>query len=89
MVCSYRSYFIKLLVVLIYFQVKGYPLRFNHVCQGEYVVLNDIDFDRAERNICRDCVDELRGGGKYYTLKKVGDRNMYRADKSKEDEEEA
>ena len=57
-------------------QVEGYPFRLNHVCQGGYVVLNDIDFDgaersRAERNICINCVDELWVRGKSETLKKV------------------
>ena len=27
------------------------------------MVLNDIDFEGGERNVCRDCVDALWGGG--------------------------
>ena len=76
-------------MALVHCHMEGCALQFHRVYQGGGVAMYDIDLDRAERNICRDCVDELRGGGKYYTLKKVGDRNMYRADKSKEDEEEA
>ena len=42
------------------------------------MVLNFIDFDGVERNICLDCVDDLRGRGKSETLKKVGDSTVYR-----------
>ena len=45
------------------------------------MVLNDIYFDGAERNICRDCVDELRGWGKSETFKKVGNITVYGMDK--------
>ena len=62
-------------------------MRLYRICQGEYVVLNDIDCDVAERNIYRDCVDELQGRGKSETEKKVGDTNVYGADESEEEEE--
>ena len=88
MVCSYRSSCIELPVALVGCQMEGIPLLLDHVCQVDYVVLNYIDFEGAERNICHDCVDELRGRGKPETLKKVGDRTVYRAYKSEEDEEE-
>ena len=52
------------------------------------MLLNDIDFDRAERKICRDCVEELRGRGNSETLKKVGDRIVYGTEESEEDKEE-
>ena len=44
------------------------------------MVLNYIDFDGAERKICRDCVDELRVGRKSETLKKMGNSTMYGTD---------
>ena len=65
-------------MVLVDFQVDGCPMRLHHVCQGEYVVLNDIDFDGAERKICCDCVDKLWGKVKSKTLKKVRDITVYR-----------
>ena len=40
------------------------PSRLHHVCQGGYVLSNDIDFDRAKRKIFRNCVDKIRGQGK-------------------------
>ena len=36
------------------------------------MLLNDIDFDGAEWNICCDCVDKLQDQGKSETLKKAG-----------------
>ena len=30
-----------------------------NICQGEYVLLNDINFDGGEQKICRNSVDEL------------------------------
>ena len=63
MVCSYLSYCIYLTVVLVGFQVEGFPFRMHHVCQVEYVLLNYIDFDGAERKFCRDCVDNIWGRG--------------------------
>ena len=50
--------------------------------------MNYIDFDGAERKICRNCVDKLRGRGKSETLNKVGDITVYRTDESEEDQEE-
>ena len=47
---------------------------------GGYVVLNDIYFDVSERNICRDCIDELQGRGKSETVKKMWDINLYGVD---------
>ena len=85
---SYRSSCLDLPVALVDCQVEGCPSRLHHICQGGYVVLNYIDFDRGERKICRDCVDKLRVGGKSETLKKVGDSTVYGKDKSEEDEEE-
>ena len=86
-VCSYRSSCLYLPVVLVDCQVEGHPLRSHHICQGEYVVLNDIDFDGAERKIFRDCVDAIQGKGKSETLKKVGDSTVYGTDESEEDKE--
>ena len=44
-VWSYRSWCIDLTVALIDFQLEGCPLSLNRVCQGEYVLFNDINFD--------------------------------------------
>ena len=52
------------------------------------MVFNNIDFDRAEQNICRDCVDKLRGRGKSEILKKVENITVYGTDESEEDKEE-
>ena len=52
------------------------------------MVLNDIDFDIRERKICWDCVDEIWGQVKSETLQKVGNRTMYGADESEDDDEE-
>ena len=52
------------------------------------MTLDYIDFDRAEHNICRNCVDELRGRGKSETLDKVRDRTVYGMDESEEYKEE-
>ena len=64
MVCYYRPSCIDLPVALFDCHVEVCPLRLQHVCQGEYMVLNDIDFDGEERNVCRDCVDKLLIWGK-------------------------
>ena len=61
-------------------QVEGCHFCLHHVFQGGYVVLNYINFDGAERKICRNCVDKLRVQGKSKTLKKVGDRTVYGMD---------
>ena len=44
------------------------------------MVLNYIDFDRAERNICCGCVYKIQVWDKSETLKKVGDINVYGTD---------
>ena len=52
------------------------------------MLLNNIDFDGVERNICCNCVDKIRGRGKSETLKKVGDSTVYGTEESEEEEEE-
>ena len=59
MVCSYRYSCLDLPMVLFDCQVESFPYRLYHVCKGEYVLLNHIDFDGAERKICRDFVNKL------------------------------
>ena len=61
MVCSYQSFYIDLPVTIVGFQVEGCPSRLHHICQGGYVVFNDIYFDGAEQKICCNCVDKLWG----------------------------
>ena len=77
MVCSYRYSCLDLPVALVDCQVGGFPSRLHHVCQGEYVAMNEINLDGGERNIYRDCVDNIWGRGKPETLKKVGDSIVY------------
>ena len=59
MVFSYRYSCLDLHVALVDFQVEVCVSRLNHVCQGGYVDVHEINLDGAERKICRDCVDEL------------------------------
>ena len=77
MVCSYRYSCLDLPVALVDSQVEGCYLRLYNVCQGEYVATNEIHIDGGERNICRNCADEIRVQGKSETLKKVGDITVY------------
>ena len=74
--CSYRYSCLDLPVVLVYCHMEGCPLCLHHVCQGCYVVFDDIEIHRAERRICCDCVDELQGWIKSDMLKKVVDKNV-------------
>ena len=69
-------------MALVACQVEGCPLCLYHVCQGEHVIFNYIDFDRGERKICRNCVDKIQGQGKLERLKNVGDSTLYRIDES-------
>ena len=50
--------------------------------------MHEINIDRAERKICRDCVDELWIGGKPEKLKKLGHSIVYKIDESEEEWEE-
>ena len=43
--------------------VEVCPRCLHHVCQGEYVTLNYIDFDGREKNICYVCVNGTGWGG--------------------------
>ena len=38
-------------MVLVDFKVEGCPSRLHRVCQGEYVILDYIDFDGEKRKI--------------------------------------
>ena len=63
MVCYCRYSCLDLSVALVDCQVEGRPSSLQNVCQGRVVILNYIDFEGGELNICRDCVDDLWGGG--------------------------
>ena len=52
------------------------------------MAMHDIKLDGAERRICRNCVDDLRMGGKPEKLNKLGHRTVYRREESEEDKEE-
>ena len=88
MACSYRSSCLGFPVALVDCQMKGCESRLHHVCQGEYVAMHDIKLDGAERKICRECVDNLRMGGKPEKLKMVQHSTVFRTDELEEDEEE-
>ena len=47
--------------------------------------MHEIDIDVVERRIFRDCVDELRIGGKPEELKKVRHSTVYSTEKSDEE----
>ena len=51
MVCSYRYFCLELPLKIVDCQVEGLPLILHRVCQGEYVILYDIDFEGGERKI--------------------------------------
>ena len=87
MVCSYRYSCLDLPVTLVDFHMKGCEPRLDHVFQGDYVDMNEIDIDISELRICHNYVDKLWMGGKPKKLKKVQHRTVYRTDKSEEDEE--
>ena len=72
MVCSYRSSRIDLPVAIFDFQTEGCPFLMYQDCQRKYVILNSIYFERAERKICHNCVDNIWDQGKSERLKKVG-----------------
>ena len=86
-VCSYRSSCLDLLVALVDCRMRGCGSRLHHVCQGEYVAMHEINIDGAEREICRECVDNLRMGGKPEKLKMVQHSTVYRTYEFGEDEE--
>ena len=88
MVCFYHYSCLDLPAALVDYQVEGCSLRLHHVCRGEYVLLNHIGFDGAERDIFRYCVDKLQERDKSETLKKVGYSTMYGTDESENEEEE-
>ena len=78
--CHYHSSCLELTVALVDCQLDDFPLLLHHVCQRGCVLLNYIDFDRAERNFCCDCVDKIWVRVKSDTLKKVGDITVYGMD---------
>ena len=75
-------------MALVDFQMEGCASLLHHVYKGGYVAMHEIDLGGEEWNICGDCVDNLRMGGKPDKLKKLGDSTLYRTDKSEEDKEE-
>ena len=81
-VYSYCSSCLNLPVALVDCQMEGCASRLHHFYQGKYVAMHDIDLDGTERKIFRNCVDELRVGGKPEKLKKVGHSTVYRADEA-------
>ena len=76
MVCFYHFSFLDLPVRLLIVRWSISLRACKTFVGGGYVLLNDTDHDRAEQNICCNCVDELQGRGKSDTLKKVGDSTV-------------
>ena len=72
-------------MALVDFQMKGCESRLHHVYQGEYVAMHDIELDGSERKICRECIDDLRMGGKFEKSKMIQDSTVYRMDELEED----
>ena len=87
MVYSYRSSCLDLPVALVDIYIEGCASRLQHIYQGEYVAMNEINLVGAERNIYHNCVDKFWMGGKTEKLKKVQHSTVYRMDESEEDEE--
>ena len=65
-------------MALIDCQVEVCALRLHHIYQKEYVTMHEINIDRSEQKICRDCVDELWMGGNLDKLKNMGKITVYR-----------
>ena len=84
-VCSYRYSSLDTPVALVGFQMKGREPRLQHVCQGEYVDMHEIDLDGAEQKICRTFIDNRRMGGKPKKSKMVQHSTVYRKDELEED----
>ena len=81
MACSYRPSCIDLSVEIVDCQMKVCELRLHYVYQGDYVAMHDVDIDRAELKICRDCFDKLWMGGNPDKSKKVQPSTVYRTGK--------
>ena len=47
--------------------------------------MREIELDGVERKICRECIDDLRMGGKPEKLKMVQHSTVYRTDELEED----
>ena len=50
--------------------------------------IHEINLDGSEQKICRECIDDLRMGGKFEKSKMMQDSTVYRIDELEEDEEE-
>ena len=72
-------------MALVDFLVEGRPSSLRHICQGEYVAMNEIDLDRGEQNIFRNYVDEIQGRGKSKTLNNMGSSTVYGTGKLEEE----
>ena len=76
MACSCRSSCLGLPVDLFDCQIKGCGSGLHHVCQGGYVDMHESELDGSERNICRECIDDLRMGRKFEKLKMMQDSTV-------------
>ena len=63
-------------MALVNCQVEVVPSRLHQFFQEKYVLLNYINFEGGKRNICCNCVSNIKGGGED-KFKKVGDRTVY------------
>ena len=50
--------------------------------------MHEIELNGSERKICRECIYDLRMGGKFESLKMMQHSTVYRTDELEDDEEE-
>ena len=51
------------------------------------MAIHEIEVDRSEQKICRECIDDLRMGGNFEKSKMMQDSTVYRMGELEEDEE--
>ena len=66
--------------------LEGCPWCLYHICQGYYIILNDINFYRVEPEIFCNCVDETRRGVESEVLKNVGESTIAKIIELEDDE---
>ena len=69
MFCSYHSSCIDLSMSLVDSQVEGFLWCLNFVFQGEYVILNDINFGRDSGIFVANLLASLGGGGQRFQIR--------------------
>ena len=85
MMCYYRSSCLEFPVVLVGCQVEGCSRLLHHICQGEYEILNGIDFDRGSGRFV--AIVSTSWGGESEVSKDMGDSTVAKKIELEEDEE--